>query len=81
MPKPDEAARDAFRALNGDTRVREHVGTTGARLNRGRLKAMKVKTALRSGGIWHLNHSRRALKVRSAVRAGGIDVQHNRNVR
>lgn len=42
---------------------------------------LKVRSAIKAGGLNNLNHSRAGLKVRSAVKAGGLAIlNHSRRV-
>ena len=41
---------------------------------------LKVKSAVKAGGISLLNHNRSGLKIKSAVKAGGLaSINHNRS--
>ena len=44
-----------------------------------RKTGLRIKTALKAGGLSVVNHSRRALKVRAGVKAGGLaQLNHSR---
>jgi len=41
--------------------------------------ALKIKSAVKAGGLGTSNHNRTALKIKSAVKAGGLTtINHNR---
>ena len=46
-----------------------------------KLNGIKVRSAVKAGGLSTRNHTRGALKVRSAVKAGGLSTRnHSRNL-
>ena len=43
--------------------------------------ALKVRTAVKAGGMKTINHTRGALAVRAGVKAGGLTMNHTRAFR
>jgi hypothetical protein len=65
--------REAFTENFSTSRIREmtimKTTTTG----------LKVKSAIKAGGLPYSNHTRSGLKVRSAIKAGAVRLADNHN--